>query len=211
MAASNTSTRKNSRAWLVPASLGAGALALSLVTGSLGAFTASITNDTNTAGAGGLTMQETSTSAAGQTVTCTSTQGPDAANNKGTCSTINKYGGNTAMSPGQSVPTTITLKNTGSVNATAATLTAGACTPSPAPTTGKGDLCGLMQVDIKQGTTSIFTGTAAALAAKGPIALTPPAAGASVDYTITATLPTNVDNSYTGTAISQPLTWAYTA
>lgn len=42
-------TRKKSIAWLVPATLGAGAQALSMVIGSIGAYTASTTNS---AGAG---------------------------------------------------------------------------------------------------------------------------------------------------------------
>ena len=207
MAATSTSSRKNSRTWLIPASLGAGALALSLVSGSLGAFTASITNSNNTAGVGGLTMQEAWTPQGGQTVTCNS----GGADNTATCSTINKYGGKTTMAPGETAPTTITLKNTGTVNAKGATLTPGACTPTPTPAQGVGNLCSVMRVSITQGGTSIFEGTAADLASRSAITLTPPAAGASVEYTVTATLPTTVDNTYAGTSISQPLTWTYTA
>ena len=94
MTAESTPQRKKSIAWLVPATLGAGALALSLVTGSLGAYTASITNNNNTAGAGGLTMQETGPDVSGKNVTCSSTSD---ASNAVNCSTINKFGGKTAM------------------------------------------------------------------------------------------------------------------
>lgn len=184
--------------------LGTVALAASLFSGSLGAYTASITNSNNTAGAGSLVMQETGKDSTGATVTCTSTDGT---NNAATCATINKYGGNLAMSPGQSVASTITLQNTGTVNATAATLTPGACTNSPTNI----DLCAVMQVVITQDGTQIWSGTASALAAKGPIALTPPAAGASNNYVITTTLPASATTALAGGTISQPLTWTYTA
>ncbi|RLZ04458.1 hypothetical protein CWC38_00030 [Kocuria tytonicola] len=210
MTAESTPQRKKSIAWLVPATLGAGALVLSLVTGSLGAYTASIKNDNNTAGAGGLTMQETGPGADGTNVTCDSSEGT---NNVATCATINKYGGKTTMAPGDVSTVNITLKNTGSIAAKAATLTPGACTQTPAVAAGKGDLCGLMNVVITQDGTEIFRGTAKELAAKSnsPITLTAPAAGASNAYKITTTLPVSADNTYAGVTISQPLTWTYTA
>lgn len=211
MTAEARSDRKKSLKWVLPASLGAGALALSLVTGSLGAYTASITNGNNTAGAGGLTMQETGPGADGSTVTCNSAEG---ANNAATCSTINKYGGKTVMAPGETSTVNITLKNTGSVNAKTATLTPGACTQTPAVGAGKGDLCKIMRVVITRSGTEIFNGTAAELAARAnsPINMTPPpAAGASNAYVITTTLPAEADNSYAGVTISQPLTWTYSA
>lgn len=207
MTAESTPQRKKSIAWLVPATLGAGALALSLVTGSLGAYTASITNDNNTAGAGGLTMQETGPGADGKNVTCSSTSD---ASNAVNCSTINKFGGKTTMAPGDVSTVDITLTNTGSIAAKAATLTPGACTQTPAVAQGKGDLCGLMQIVITQDGTQLYSGTAKDLAAK-PLSLKAPAAGASTPYKVTTTLPTSADNTYAGITISQPLTWTFTA
>ncbi|MCB4209086.1 hypothetical protein [Arthrobacter sp. UM1] len=202
---SNISPKTRRRAsWMVPAALGTTALAASLFTGSLGAYTASITNSNNTAGAGSLVMQETGKDSSGNAVTCTSTDGT---NNAATCATINKYGGNTAMSPGQSVSTQIALKNTGSVNATGATLTPGQCTNNPTNI----DLCSQMQIVITENGNQIWSGTAAALAAKGPITLTAPNAGTTNNYQITTTLPASATTASAGGTISQPLTWTYTA
>ena len=179
----NTSSRPSRRrGWILPAGLASAALVASLFTGSLGAYTASITNINNTAGAGSLVMQETGKDANGDAVKCTSTDGT---NNAATCATINKYGGNMAMAPGQSVTSSINLANTGSVNATAATLAPGACTNNPTSI----DLCSQMLVVISENGREIWNGTASALAQKGNIALTAPAAGASTAYQIKTTLP----------------------
>ena len=44
--------------WIVPASVASVALVASLAAGTLGAYSAQITNSGNTAGSGGLTMSE---------------------------------------------------------------------------------------------------------------------------------------------------------
>ena len=103
-------------------------LALS-TTGTLSAFTAQITNSTDTAATGSLVMQETGTTG-GTGYTCTSTDATPAANNintnAATCATINKYSGSTTLTPG-ATPTvsTVVLKNTGTVAATTFTVTPG--------------------------------------------------------------------------------------
>lgn len=198
-----TSTWRRHRTWLIPGTFASVALAASLLTGTLGAYSASITNDTNTAGSGNLVITETGPGSTGQ-VTCSSSDG---ANNAATCSTINKYGGNVAMAPGDSSTVNVTLANTGSVNAKSAALTPGACVNTPTSI----DLCAVMQVTISQGGTQIFSGTAATLASGGPINLTAPAAGASTAYVITTTLPASATNALAGGRISQPLTWTYGA
>src|ERR1700753_2489587 len=70
------------------------------VGGTLSGFTASINNSTNTAGSGTLLMQEGGPGS----VTClSSAAGTVTAANAGTCSTINKFGGNLQMVPGTAV------------------------------------------------------------------------------------------------------------
>lgn len=197
------SSLRRHRSWLIPGAFASVALAVSLLSGTLGAYSASITNDTNTAGSGNLVITETGPGAGGQ-VTCSSSEG---ANNAATCSTINKYGGNVAMSPGDKSTVNVTLANTGSVNAKTAALTPGACTNTPTSI----DLCAVMQVTISQAGTSIFSGTAASLAGTGPISLTAPPTGASTAYVITTTLPASATNALAGGRISQPLTWTYGA
>ena len=64
------------------------------VGGSLSAWTASITNTTDTAGTGSLVMEE---DGPGGTPVCLSND------STATCTTINKYGGNLSMVPGQTV------------------------------------------------------------------------------------------------------------
>lgn len=198
------SPRRRHLTWIIPAVLAVAALAFSLLSGSLGAYTASITNSNNTAGAGALTMEETGPGADGNSVTCKSSEG---SNNAATCSTINKFGGKTKMSPGQTSTTKITLRNTGSINANTAVLTPGTCTNTPTST----DLCSQLKVTISEGAKQIFTGSAKDLAAGGAITLTAPATGASTDYTIAVQLPANITNEFAGSTVSQPLTWTYTA
>ena len=95
-------------------------LSLSL-TGTLSGFAASITNSSNTAASGTLIMQEQNANAS---VTCLSTDGGSVSTNAATCSTINKFGGSTTMTPGNTVNTPITIKNTGTVTELARTVNA---------------------------------------------------------------------------------------
>lgn len=201
---------------LVTGALGAIVLALSM-NSSLAAFTASITNSINTAGAGTLIMQEQN--AAG-TVTCLSTDGTgnNVTGNAATCSTINKYGGNTTMAPGQTVSTTVTIKNTGTDAANTFTLAPGACTQSGNTTGSATDLCAKLGIVITQtvaGTTTTVTpasSTLASLATGGPLTLTSPvAAGATISYTFAVTLAASAGNTYQGLSSSQPLVWTFTS
>ena len=132
--------RNRRRRRIVPVVWIAGAAAATLlglaVSGTLSGFTASITNDTNTAGTGTLLMQESN--GAG-TVFCYS-NGVNAnsavgASNSNTCSTINKLGGDQTnglnLAPGlNSTTTTVKIKNAGSLAASQFTLTPSSCTQS---------------------------------------------------------------------------------
>ncbi|RKR72928.1 hypothetical protein [Frondihabitans australicus] len=190
--------------------LGAVLLSVSM-SGTLSGFVASITNSSNTAASGALVMQEQN--AAG-TVSCNSTDGTGGiSTNSYSCATINKYGGSTTMIPGQTVTTSIKINNTGTVTANTFTLTGGACTQGTngALNGTATDLCSQMTVAITNTTTSssVFTGTLAAFAAKGAISLPVQAAGASTTFSIAVTLPSSAGNTYQGLSASQPMTWTY--
>ncbi len=203
----NTSKKRKLSLPLIVAG-GVSSLVLALgMSPTFSAFTASIVNTTNSAGAGTLTMQETTTT--GTTVSCNSGLG------SADCTTIDKFGGNLAMYPGQSSTTGITIKNTGSVAATTFSLAPSTCTATDVPAAtvhGTGNPCSLMTVNITSGTTSIYNGTLAGLASGGTIALTGPVAvGASVPFTFVVTLPASADNTMQGRQAAMSLTWAFGA
>lgn len=207
-----STTRKRGLAAVLIGVAGTGMTVAAMASGTLGAFTASITNTTNTAGTGALTMQETN---ADGSVVCNSTDGGSANTNSANCSTINKYGGSMTMSPnGSPVTTTINIKNTGTEAASAFTLTPGACTQSNNGSVNGSatDFCKKLMVKIVSGSTTVYNGSADALASGGVISLPAPvAAGASVPFTFTTSIDSSAGNTYQGLAASQPLTWTFSA
>lgn len=183
---------------------------------TMSAFVASITNSTDTAASGYLTMQESNSDGS---VLCNSTDSTTVSTNAATCATINKYGGSTAMFPGQTITTNITIKNTGTVNATAFTLTPSACTQANNGTVNGSavDLCSKINIVIKSGTTTVFSGTLTSLNTSGAINLTALAGiGAvaptiSVPFSFAVTLDSAAGNTYQGLRASQPLVWSFSA
>ena len=195
--------------WL--AGLGALLILAAGVEGTISGFTASINNTTDTAGSGTILMEEDQ----GATTCLSSASGTVTAANAGTCATINKFGGNLTMVPGQIVTASISIKNNGSVTPATFSLTPSACTQSANGTVNgtATDFCAKLDVTIKSGTTTVFTGTAASLASGGVI--TPPSAllpapGASIPFTFTVQLDPSADNTYQGLAASEPLLWSFT-
>lgn len=188
-------------AWLVPASLASTALVASLGMSTMGVYTAALTNEENTAGTGSLVMTEVSDS--GRSTMCTSTSGQ---NNAAVCSSLNKYGGNMEMLPGESVTTELSLRNDGSVTATDFTLAAGACTEI-----GTGTACNDMIIQIMDSGTLIFEGAAADLAEQTFTLRAPVAPGEMRPFAVTAKVSEKGGNEMQGGAISQPLTWTFTA
>ncbi|MTD15732.1 hypothetical protein GIS00_17500 [Nakamurella sp. YIM 132087] len=181
-----------------------GALLLSLsMTGTLSAFTAAITNTTNTAGSGTLILREV-----GGANSCVSSD------STASCATINKYGGSTTLVPSDGVTgvstTTVNFTNTGTATAASFTLKANACTQSGTGTATT--FCSKLNVKIATGATTLFNGTATALAtqtAATPIAVTVPTAnaGSTVAVTFTVWLDSTADNTFQGLQASQPLVW----
>lgn len=195
------------------------ALGLS-ATGTFSAFTASITNNTNTASAGSLIMQETDSAGA---TTCLSTSGTN--NSYATCSTINKYGGVTnQLTPGGTPNvTTVRMYNTGTTAVNAFTLAPGTCTKTGS---GTGDLCGqalltLTCAPVTGGTvgTPVTLYSAVALNALGAskdikaasATCVPPTSSTNyVQFTFSVQLSNAADNTVQSQTVSQPLVWTYT-
>jgi hypothetical protein len=209
---------KRSRLGLV---IGGGATSLVLALSlnpTFSGIVAQITNSGNTAATGTLTMQETGTDATGAAVTCNSTDANS--NNAASCATINKYGGTaTPLVPGAApTVTSISIKNTGNIPATQFTVLGGACTQSAvsgASSNGTAtDLCAKVNVVIKSGSTTIFSGTAASFANSttdilAKLGQSSVAAGASIPLTISAQLDASAGAAYQGLQISQPITWTF--
>lgn len=190
--------------------LSAAVLALSF-SPTVSAFVASITNTTDTAGTGALTMEEKN--GAG-TVTCLSTDGGSVSTNTATCATINKFGGSTSMVPGAPVTTQITIKNTGTIPAGTFTLTPGATCTQTAIGAASGnatDLCAKMNLVITSGADTVYTGTLDDFAGHALFTLTGPvAAGATVPFTFVVTLDATAGNTYEGLQAAVPMTWTFT-
>lgn len=201
-----------------------GALAAALltlaVTGTLSSWTSAIIgNDDNTAdSAGAVVLEETGPGG----VTCTTAS---SATNTATCSSINKYGddgaaatGATALQPGDSVSTTVTLTNTGPSDAATFTLTPGACAatyhsgfrqgqaPLPAD-----DLCTQLTVGAEcvAGATSVLSVAPVALASfAGAQSISGGlASGDAVDCTFTVALASGSGARFSGQTAEQDLTW----
>ncbi|RNM13265.1 hypothetical protein [Nocardioides pocheonensis] len=201
----------------------AAAIMVLAVNGTLSSWSAAIlTNDSNTAeSTTSVVLEESGPDSAGNPTTCT-TSGTAA--NTATCSTINKYGdggvaatGLTALSPGDSISTIVTLTNTGSGDASTFTLTPGACSSvynsgsqsGNTPAVGD-DLCTQLKVAVScTGSTLTVAATPlTTLAANGPYTLTTGlASGASATCTFTVSLPAATPANYSGQTVTQGLTW----
>jgi hypothetical protein len=215
---SKSTSQHPKRRFVLPAVIGGGAASLLLalsMSPTVAAFTASISNDTNTAASGTLIMQETSGSGS-SAATCTSTDGVGGiGTNSATCSTINAYGGSLALVPGTSVSTDVTIKNTGSVPARTFSLDAGACAQNNGPVNGGAtDLCDKIAVKIVSGSDVVYNGSLTAFTGQSvnirqKLSTGPIAAGTSVSFTFTVTLDAAATNAYAGLQATQPLTWTF--
>lgn len=195
--------------WIVPASVASVALGASLAAGTLGAYSAQITNSGNTAGSGGLTMSESQIVDGQPTNTHNTAEGE---NNTISVSDINKYGGNLKMVPGDTQTTTVQFKNTGSVDASAFTLNFGNCTVT-GQDAGENSLCDVLQVTVQTGGTTLTENTTpTALAGQSFDIAEPMAVGATKNFDITVTLPKGTtDTSIMDQQISQNLVWTLSA
>lgn len=215
------SRRRRTTALAVSGAAAAAVLVLG-VTGTLSSWTtAIITNDTNTTKAAtAVALTESGPNGLGGTATCTTLQSVD---NTVTCTSINKYGGNTAMAPGGSSTVEVTFTNSGNKNALSFEYAPQAC----APTLGLGsvDLCTdgdlTVAVSCATGTSYLAANKIAALeqTAAEPGGLvtktltgTPAlAAGSSITCEFTTVLSSEAPAEDASSAISQPIVWTLSA
>ena len=182
------------------------------VNGTLSSWTSAlITNTTNTAGAGNaVALSETD-----GTNTCATTT---SATNTVSCATINKYGGNLAMTPGTASVVNVTFTNTGNGPATKFGYKPGTCTNTSGTLCTNGDLT--VAVACSAGTTYVagnaIAGLGQAALAPGSLADTTGttvavAAGGSVTCRFTTTLSATAPASDAGANLSQPIVWTLAA
>jgi len=198
--------------WL--ASIGAAVLLALGISGTLSSWTdAIITNNSNTVGAAGAVAL--SESSGGTTCVDTATT----SDNTATCSTINKYGGNAAMQPGDTSTVDVTFTDTGGADGASFGYAPGTCTSTPGP--GGVNLCtdGDLTVAVACSTGATYSAAnAVAALAQGPAApgsLTAVtdtgspalAAGDAITCEFTTTLSAAAKASDAGSSISQPIVW----
>lgn len=219
--------RRKSTAWLwIGGALAALVLVLG-VSGTLSSWTEAIlTNDDNTAdAAAAVVLEETGPDGLGGTATCTTS---GTATNTATCSSVNKYGdagvtaaGGTALQPGDTVSTTVTLTNTGPGDASTFTLTPSACgstyntgAQQNDPPAAGDDLCTQLEasvtcVDDAATPATVLTVAATKLSVlSGAQTITGGlTSGSAVTCTFTVSLPATTPANYSGQTVEQDLTW----
>ena len=184
------------------------------MSGTMSAFTASITNSNNTATTGTLLMREVGTPGA----TCYS-NGSDKASvsttgNTATCTSNNKFS-TAALKPGEPTDTGIAIWNDGTLAASSFTLAAtGPCAPGKTGSTSgtASDICDKIRVLVVSSGVTHFDGTLTQLGASTtPITLPPAAASGKKDFLFKTTLAAGASNDYQGLTATVPLTWTFTA
>ncbi len=198
------------------------AIALGLgVSGTLSSWTSAlITNDDNSAGATGSYLALVETDGTSSCDTATAVNNTDAS-----CSTINKYGGNATMSPGDSETVDVTFSNPGTAAGNSFSYAPGACSP----TNGSGgvDLCADGDLTVSVGCSTGTTYNAGALiAALGQSAVAPgalvtkswtsapalaAASASSITCRFTTTLNAAAPPADAGSQVAQPITWSLDA
>lgn len=215
----NTDRRRTVALW------GSGAIAAVVlvlgVNGTLASWTtAIITNDDNSAGATSTYLALVETDG---TSTCDTTTEPD--NTDAACSTINKYGGNATMSPGDSEVVDVTFTNPGTAAGNTFSYAPGVCTP----TNGSGgvDLCtdGDLTVSVSCSSGSTYN-AGATIADLGQSAVAPgslvtkswtgspaldAASATAVTCRFTTALASDAPPVDAGSQVAQPVTWTLDA
>jgi hypothetical protein len=203
--------------------LAAAVLMALTMTGTLSAFTASITNASTAATTGSLVMRHDGSS--GQSCYSTGSKDtPISTTNTAACSTVSAFG--TGLLAPDSTPSqsessgTITVHNDGTVAARTFTLArSGACATGKTSTQGGGpssgtasDLCGQITLDVLADEKSVWRGTLTQLGAESTVVTLPSVpAGESVKVTFTTKLADGLSNDYQGLTATVPLTWTFTA
>jgi len=215
----NKQPRRTAALW------GSGAIAAVVlvlgVSGTLSSWTSAlITNNDNSGGATAsyLALVETD-----GTNTCDTTTSPN--NTISTCSTINKYGANTTMSPADSEVVEVTFTNPGTADGNTFSYAPGTCTPTNG--TGGIDLCtdGDLTVAVVCSTGASYNaGTDIAALAQTAVApadlvtkswTSAPALDSASATAVTCQFTTTLDSAAppvdAGSQVSQPITWTLDA
>jgi hypothetical protein len=197
------------------------------VVGSLSGFTASITNGSNSYAAGTILLSETQGAntciSTGSNTTSSNTVSSADANTS--CTAINLFGSQTAADPGVSATTsTVTVKNIGTIGASALTLTPAGCSAtansatSPYSGSDTSGFCGKIDVTIYNGTNCVYPSQSGAcpspsssytLSTLGTTAqsLGSLAANASTTYTFALQLDATATNADQGLSASESFAW----
>jgi hypothetical protein len=212
-----------------------GVVALGATAGmTLGGFSATIDNPTNTFSSGTIQLEE-GVAATSCFSTGTGSGGSVDSANTGTCSSEDDLGAALDQVPdGTPVSTTVTLTNVGNVGPPACAPAAGACTAAAASDDGAyvgadtSGYCGEVDVTVANGTSGATdacvypttvgacpapsnTYTLASMAsADYTTPMSPLAAGASATYTFTVELDPGATNADQGLTATIPLTWSIT-
>ncbi|MFL6025085.1 MAG: hypothetical protein ACJ72O_17215 [Marmoricola sp.] len=216
-----TATKKPRRAAALWGSGAIAAVVLVLgVNGTLSSWTSAlITNDNNSAGATSSYLALVETDGAN---TCDTTTSPN--NTIAACSSINKYGGTSTMSPGDSEVVAVTFTNPGTADGNTFSYAPGACTPTNG--TGGINLCtdGDLTVAVACSTGITYnagnaiaalgqSGTPGTLVSKSWTAA--PALGSASATAVTCRFTTTLDASAppvdAGSQVAQPITWTLDA
>lgn len=187
------------------------------MSGTMSAFTASITNANADVSSGTLLMRMDGAPGA----TCYSNGAekstPISASNSTSCTTVNTFG-TSALVPDSSEArpaTTVVVTNDGSVSAKTFTLRkADICrqTSSGSPSGTATDVCAKINLVVMSGSTQVFSGTLQQLGASSVDLVLPAVAPkASQSFTFTTKLADGLSNDYQGLTATVPLTWTFTA
>ena len=197
--------------------LAAAVLMALTMTGTLSAFTASITNANASVSSGTLLMRQEGGS--GGTCYSNGTQQttPIPAANSTSCTTVNTFGTGLLV-PDSSDPrpaSTLVVTNDGTVTAKTFTLRKGdVCkqTTSSTPAGTAQDVCSKITLVIMSGSTPIFSGSLQELGDRTTdIPLPSVAPKASQTFTFTTKLADGLSNDYQGLTATLPLTWTFAA
>jgi len=217
----SSSHRAHARLRTTPLAVVTGLVAAVLMaltmSGTMSAFSASITNSNASVSSGTLLMRMEGGSGA----TCYSNGAdkttPISASNSTSCTTVNTFG-TSALVPDSSEArpaSTIVVTNDGSVSAKTFTLRkADICrqTSSGAPSGTATDVCGKINLVVTSGSTQVFSGTLQQLGASTVDLVLPAVAPkASQSFTFTTKLADGLSNDYQGLTATVPLTWTFTA
>jgi hypothetical protein len=201
---------------------------------TLGGFSATIANPTNTFSSGTIQLKE-GVAATTCYSTGTGSGGSVSASNTGTCAGDDLGAGLDQVPAGTAITTTVTLTNVGNVGTTAAALVTGACSAAAASDDGgyvgadTAGFCGKVDVTVANTTAGATdacvyptqatacpslsnTYTLASLASTtfNTTPMSALAAGASATYVIKVQLDTGSTNADQGLTATIPLTWSIT-